>query len=79
MQDAFIEHIWLTVVSVLIGFVLAIPVALMARRFTRLGGAIVGGTTIIYTIPSLALFSLLLPFTGHHRHHGRSSASRCTR
>ena len=64
IQDAFVEHIWLTVVSVLIGLVLAIPVALLARRFSSLEGAIVGGTTIIYTIPSLALFSLLLPFTG---------------
>jgi osmoprotectant transport system permease protein len=64
IQDAFVEHIWLTVVSVLIGLALAIPVALLARRFSSLEGAIVGGTTIIYTIPSLALFSLLLPFTG---------------
>ena len=36
----------------------------LARRYATLEGAIVGGTTIIYTIPSLALFSLLLPFTG---------------
>lgn len=64
IQDAFVEHVWITVVSVLIGLVLAVPIALLARRFTSLEGAIVGGTTIIYTIPSLALFSLLLPFTG---------------
>ncbi|MEJ7743902.1 MAG: hypothetical protein WKF73_15990 [Nocardioidaceae bacterium] len=30
---------------------------------------VIGGTTIIYTIPSLALFSLLLPFTGLTRDH----------
>jgi len=36
----------------------------MARRFDRLETLVVGGTTIIYTIPSLALFSLLLPATG---------------
>lgn len=64
IQADFVEHVWIAVVSVLIGLALAIPVALLARRYKRLEGAIVGGTTIIYTIPSLALFSLLLPFTG---------------
>lgn len=64
IQSAFIEHVWITIVSVLIGLALAIPVALLARKFAKIEGAIVGGTTIIYTIPSLALFSLLLPFTG---------------
>ncbi len=64
LQDAFMTHLYITIVSVAIGFVLAMPLALIARRFTRLEALIVGGTTIIYTIPSLALFSLLLPVTG---------------
>ena len=37
--------------------------SLIARRYTRAESLIVGVTTIIYTIPSLALFSLLLPWT----------------
>ncbi len=64
LVDATIQHLWLTVVSVAIGLVVAVPLALLARRSPALESAIVGGTTIIYTIPSLALFSLLLPFTG---------------
>ena len=51
-------------VSVLFGLVIAVPLALVARRNPTVESLIVGGTTIIYTIPSLALFSLLLPFTG---------------
>lgn len=46
------------------GFLLAFPLALLARRFQGLETLVVGGTTVIYTIPSLALFSLLLPATG---------------
>ena len=46
------------------GLVVAIPLALLARRNPTVESLVVGGTTIIYTIPSLALFSLLLPFTG---------------
>jgi osmoprotectant transport system permease protein len=64
LTDATIEHLWITVVSVLAGLVIAVPLALLARRSPTVESLVVGGTTIIYTIPSLALFSLLLPFTG---------------
>ncbi|HEU5036968.1 MAG TPA: ABC transporter permease [Nocardioides sp.] len=64
LVDATVEHIWITVVSVLAGLVVAVPLGLLARRNPALESAVVGGTTILYTIPSLALFSLLLPFTG---------------
>jgi osmoprotectant transport system permease protein len=57
------QHVFLTVVSVAIGFAIAFPVALFARRF-RSEGAVLGVTTGLYTVPSLALFGLLLPFTG---------------
>jgi osmoprotectant transport system permease protein len=50
-------------VSVALGFAIAFPVALLARRF-RAEGAVLGVTTGLYTVPSLALFGLLLPFTG---------------
>jgi osmoprotectant transport system permease protein len=64
LVHATTQHLWLTVISVVIGFLVALPLALAARRYHWLEAVIVGGTTIIYTIPSLALFSLLLPFTG---------------
>jgi osmoprotectant transport system permease protein len=44
--------------------VIAFPLALVARRLPRLQGLILGSSTMIYTIPSLALFPLLVPFTG---------------
>jgi osmoprotectant transport system permease protein len=64
LTDATIQHLWITVISVLIGLVVAVPLALVARRNPTVESLVVGGTTIVYTIPSLALFSLLLPFTG---------------
>lgn len=64
LTDATVQHLWITVVSVLVGLVAAVPLALLARRSSTVESIVVGGTTIIYTIPSLALFSLLLPFTG---------------
>jgi len=64
LTDATVQHLWITVVSVLVGLAVAIPLALLARRNPTVESVVVGSTTIIYTIPSLALFSLLLPVTG---------------
>ncbi len=58
------EHILLTVSAVVIGLVIAVPLVLLARRF-RVAVAWIGGlTSVLYTIPSLAFFALLLPVTG---------------
>ena len=58
------QHITLTVVSVALGLLLALPLALLARRFPRLETVVVGVAGVIYTIPSLALFAVLAPITG---------------
>lgn len=64
ISEAMVQHVWITVVSVGIGLLLAFPLALLARRYRKLEWLVVGTTTALYTIPSLALFSLLLPLTG---------------
>jgi osmoprotectant transport system permease protein len=64
LSDAVLQHVGIVVASVLLGLAVAIPLALLARRYRKLEGLIVGTTTAIYTIPSLALFSLLVPATG---------------
>lgn len=58
------EHVRLTVLAVLIGSVVALPLALVARRSRWVAGPFLGLSTIVYTVPSLAFFALLLPFTG---------------
>jgi osmoprotectant transport system permease protein len=64
LTSALVQHLGIVLASVALGLVLAIPLALLARRYRRLEGIIVGSTTAIYSIPSLALFSLLVPITG---------------
>lgn len=58
------EHVVMTVVAVAIGFVISFALALVIRRFPPLYGPVLGVTGILYAIPSLALFALLIPFTG---------------
>ena len=59
-----LEHVFLTVVSVAIGFAIAFALALIAHRRRWLTGPIVGFTGALYTVPSVAAFFLLLPLTG---------------
>ena len=58
------QHITLTVVAVVIGFLVSIPLTLFVRRFRRTEGAVLGLTSVLYGIPSVALFGVLVPFTG---------------
>jgi osmoprotectant transport system permease protein len=60
----FWEHVYLTLVSVGIGFTIAFVLALIAHRQRWLTGPIVGVTGVLYTVPSIAAFLLLLPLTG---------------
>jgi osmoprotectant transport system permease protein len=64
LTDATVEHVWITAVSVLIGLAVALPLALLARRGRRWAAPVLGLTTLLYTVPSLAMFSLLLPLFG---------------
>lgn len=63
LADALGQHITLTLVSVLIGLAVAVPLAVAARR-AHVAPVLLGAATIVYTIPSVALFSLFIPFTG---------------
>ena len=62
--SATVQHLQITLVAVVAGVVLAFPLALLARRLPRLESTILGVSTMLYTIPSLALLPLLVPFTG---------------
>jgi osmoprotectant transport system permease protein len=64
LESATEQHAEITVISVLCGLVVALPLAVVVRRLPRLETLILGAATIVYTIPSLALFPLLVPFTG---------------
>jgi osmoprotectant transport system permease protein len=62
--DPFWQHVFLTVTAVAVGFVLAFALALLAHRNRWLIPPLSGASQILYGIPSVALFLLLLPLTG---------------
>jgi osmoprotectant transport system permease protein len=59
-----LQHIELVVFSVLLGFAVAFALALLAHRKGWLRPPLLAVTGVLYTIPSLAFFFLLLPITG---------------
>ena len=59
-----LEHVFLTIVPVAIGFVIALGLAVLAHRRRWLTGPIVTITGIFFAIPSVAAFFLLQPLTG---------------
>jgi osmoprotectant transport system permease protein len=62
--DPFFEHVYLTVVAVAIGFAISFTLALIAYRRRWLINPVTQVTGILYTIPSVSAFFLLLPITG---------------
>jgi osmoprotectant transport system permease protein len=64
LVDATIDHVALTGVAVGVGFALSFLLSLVIHGRRNLGGPITGVAGVLYTIPSLALFAFLVPFTG---------------
>lgn len=58
------QHLYLTALAVGLGLLISFPVSVYVHRHRRLYGPVTSLAGLLYTIPSLALFALLLPFTG---------------
>ncbi|MFL5756622.1 MAG: ABC transporter permease [Chloroflexota bacterium] len=61
---ATVQHVELTVIPVVLGFVIALALSIWAARRPIVYGPFVTLGGILYTIPSLALFAVLIPITG---------------
>ncbi|RSS40611.1 ABC transporter permease [Streptomyces sp. WAC08241] len=64
LADAVVQHLQLTGASVALALLIALPLAIAARRLRWAAAPVLGITTLLYTIPALAMFSLLLPLYG---------------
>jgi osmoprotectant transport system permease protein len=64
LQPALIQHIYLLLISVTIGFAISFALALVAFRFRFLAPPLGAVSDVLYCLPSIALFTILLPITG---------------
>ena len=64
LRPALVQHVELTLVAVGVGFAIAFAAAVLAQRVRPLKRPFDVFAALFYTIPSLALFQLLVPLTG---------------
>ncbi len=64
IETALTQHVQLTLTAVGLGLVAAAVLAAVALRYKWTAGPITTFTAFVYTIPSVALFALLVPYTG---------------
>jgi osmoprotectant transport system permease protein len=58
------QHVTLTVIALVGGLAIALPLGIAAHRWTTLRFPSLTTFGIFYTIPSISLFALLIPYTG---------------
>ncbi len=59
-----LEHIEITLMAVSISTVIGVAIGIYITRHQRAAAAVIGVAGVLYTIPSLALFGMLIPFIG---------------
>jgi len=62
--DRIVEHMMLTAIAVGIGLIISLALSLIALRWRKTYAPITWVTGLLYTVPSLALFAMLVPVTG---------------
>ncbi|MCW2611185.1 MAG: osmoprotectant transport system permease protein [Actinomycetota bacterium] len=60
------EHVFLSVLPVVIGLAVSLPLGIVCSRYPALYGPVLLLTSVLYAVPSLALFVFLLGVTGLH-------------
>ena len=69
IAERLVQHVQLTIIPVVLGFVISLFLAIWAVRQPRVYGPIVAISGILYTIPSIAAFALLHPDLRPHADH----------
>jgi osmoprotectant transport system permease protein len=64
IANLFGQHLRLTAIALAIALLIAVPLGVLVARVSWLRGPVLGALGIIYTIPSLSLFVLLIPLFG---------------
>ncbi|OCC12787.1 ABC transporter permease [Streptomyces sp. PTY087I2] len=59
-----LSHLQAALTAVLLGLLISLPLAVVAHRVRRLRGLLLGLSNVLFTIPSIAVFVLLLPVSG---------------
>lgn len=64
LLQAIWEHLQISLISLGIAILIAVPLGIMLTRYPRVAEPIIGTSAVLQTIPSLAVLAFLIPFLG---------------
>ena len=64
IPNLLLKHLTLVLIIMLISIIIGIPLGLLVSRYKRLYLPLITASGLLYTIPSIAAFALLIPITG---------------
>jgi osmoprotectant transport system permease protein len=59
-----IEHLYISFAALLLGIIVAVPLGVILTRFPKVASVVIGITSALQTVPSLALLALMIPILG---------------
>ena len=62
--DLFIQHIELTIISVVLAIIIGVPIGILVSHFSKINKPVMAIANIVQAIPSMALLGFLIPFLG---------------
>lgn len=62
--ESLLEHLYLSLVPLVLGVLLALPLGRLAQQVSRIRALVLGASNVVYTVPSLALFVLIPGIVG---------------
>ena len=64
VTELTIEHLQLVIIPIIVAFLLSLPIGWLATQSGRGRGVIIGAISVLYAVPSLALFVMLPAIMG---------------
>ncbi|MEC1259562.1 ABC transporter permease [Bacillus swezeyi] len=58
------EHLYISVIAVLLGIIVAVPLGVLLTRMKKGAGTVIGVVNIVQTLPSLAILAFFIPLLG---------------
>lgn len=59
-----LEHLYISFAALLLGILVAVPIGVILTRFPKAATIVIGITSALQTVPSLALLALMIPILG---------------
>ncbi|WP_165004252.1 MULTISPECIES: ABC transporter permease [unclassified Enterococcus] len=59
-----LEHIYISSIALVLGILVAVPLGVLLTRFSKVANIVIGITSALQTVPSLALLALMIPLFG---------------